>query len=155
MVTRGSDMYLFKNKRFPRWYGPLIGVAAGGYVGMKNIIGANAGVPWYLMVLGGMLIGGLAGCLVFLLDPPPKTEEPLDLPEHLSSLSQQPSSLVGRVLALFGVLLCWFPFLGLVLNAIGYSVNRKVDDWAIWASRIGLAVSALVSVGVLVGILLD
>lgn len=122
---------------------------------MKNIIGANAGVPWYLMVLGGMLIGGLAGCLVFLLDPPPKTEEPLDLPEHLSSLSQQPSSLVGRVLALFGVLLCWFPFLGLVLNAIGYSVNRKVDDWAIWASKIGLAVSALVSVGMLVGLLLD
>ena len=148
-------MYLFKNKRFPRWCGPLIGVAAGGYVGMKNIIGANAGVPWYLMVLGGMLIGCLAGCLVFLLDPPPKTEEPTDLPEHLSSLSQHPSSLVGRVLALFGVLLCWFPFLGLVLNAIGYSVNRKVDDWAIWASRIGLAVSALVSVGMLVGLLLD
>ena len=148
-------MYLFKNKLFPRWYGPLIGVAVGGYVGMKNIIGANAGLPWYVVALGGMLIGGLAGCLVFLLDPPPKTEEPLDLPEHLSSLSQQPSSLVGRVLALLGVLLCWFPILGLVLNAIGYSVNWKVDDWAIWASRIGLAVSALVSVGMLVGLLLD
>jgi hypothetical protein len=49
---------------------------------------------------------------------------------------------VGRFLAVTGSLLCWFPVLGLVLNLIGWALNRKSDDWARLVSLIGLIIAA-------------
>ncbi|MCP4812983.1 MAG: hypothetical protein GY888_10765 [Planctomycetaceae bacterium] len=100
------------------------------------------------------MIGGLAGCLVFLLDPGRPVEASEGLPEHLVNTSCQPSGLVGRVLAFLGLLLCWAPFLGLVLNLIGILVNRRTDDWALVVSKIGFVFGAIVSLVTLIGIVL-
>ncbi|MCH2178590.1 MAG: hypothetical protein MK106_07275 [Mariniblastus sp.] len=146
---------MLKNRQFPPWCAPLVGILAGGYVAMKNMVLGNAGLPGYLMILGGMVIGGLAGCSVFLLDPRGRAEPSSLFAEHLVPTPRRSSSLVGRVLAAFGVLLSWFPLLGLVLNLIGYLVNRKTDDWAVWTSKIGLIVGLSVSVGMIFGFVIE
>ena len=103
---------------------------------------------------GGALIGGIAGILVMVLDP----LAPIVITEELSDQdvkrSKMPSSLVGRVLSLFGLLLSWIPFLGLVLNLIGVLVNRDTDDWAIIFSKISLALGLIISVIMLIGLIL-
>ena len=111
---------MLNNRQFPAWCGPLVGILAGVYVAMKKMVLGNAGLPGYQMILGGMVIGGLAGCSVFLLDPRGRAEPSSLFAEHLVPTTRRPSRLVGRALASFGVLLSWFPLLGLVLNFIGY-----------------------------------
>ena len=145
-------MFIFKNREFPRWSGPLIGILAGGYTGLIQF--RPGGLPIWVVVLGGAMIGGLAGCLVFLLDPRRPVEASEGLPEHLVNTSCQPSGLVGRVLAFLGLLLCWAPFLGLVLNLVGILVNRRTDDWALVVSKIGFVFGAIVSLVTLIGIVL-
>ncbi len=145
-------MFIFKNREFPRWSGPLIGILAGGYTGLIQF--RPGGLPIWVVVLGGAMIGGLAGCLVFLLDPSRPTEGTEELPEHLVNTSCQTSGLVGRALAFLGLLLCWAPFLGLVLNLIGILVNRRTDDWALVVSKIGFVFGAIVSLVTLIGIVL-
>jgi hypothetical protein len=146
-------MFIFKNREFPRWSGPLIGILAGGYCGLSQF--RPGGLPIWITVLGGAIIGGLAGCLIFLLDPGRPVEASEGLPEHLVNTSCRPSGLVGRVLALLGLLLCWTPFLGLVLNLIGILVNRKTDDWSLVVSKVGLVFSAFVTTVTLIGFILD
>ncbi len=146
-------MFIFKNREFPRWSGPLIGMLAGGYCGLSQF--RPGGLPIWITVLGGATIGGLAGCLVFLLDSKRPTDASERLSEHLVNTSHRPSGLVGRVLALLGLLLCWTPFLGLVLNLIGILVNLKTDDWAVLVSKVGLVFSAFVTTVTLIGFILD
>ena len=145
-------MFIFKNREFPRWSGPLIGMLAGGYCGLRQF--RQGGLPIGITVLGGAMIGGLAGCLVFLVDSKRPVEASEGLPEHLVDTSRRPSGLVGRVLALLGLLLCWTPFLGLVLNLIGILVNRRTDDWALVVSKIGFVFGAIVALVTLIGIVL-
>ena len=107
------------------------------------------------MVLGGAAIGGLAGSLIFLVDPRPTAEVPEGMPEHLArGYVDRPSGVVGRFLALVGGLLCWIPFLGLLLNLAGVAVNWKARDWARTASLVGLAIGALSAIALAVGLAL-
>ncbi len=142
-----------KNQRFSRWSGPLIGLSVGAYCGVQNPFVPGA-LPVWVTVAGGALIGGFAGVLVMFLDPlSPRltTEEQIDQP---AGRCKATSSLVGRVVSLFGLLLCWIPFLGFSLNLIGVLVNRSADDWAIVISKIGLAIGLTVSIIMLVGLAL-
>jgi hypothetical protein len=133
-----------KNQKFPSWSAPLVGMIAGALCGLKGAM--NAPIPPYLFVLGGALIGGLAGSLIFIIDPRPETEIPEGLPHHLSTGHvENPSGVVGRFLAIAGLFLCWTPFLGFVLNSIGLAVNWKSRDWARIISIIGLLIGTLVA----------
>ena len=144
---------IFKNRRFPRWAGPLVGVMVGGYCGLQNPFVPGA-LPVWMTMAGGAIMGGLAGSLVIFLDPRSSDVATEGLPEHLINASQTPSGLVGRVLSLFGLLLCWTPFLGPVLNLIGVWVNCDTDDWALVVSKIGFVVGAIVSLVTLIGLIL-
>ena len=142
-----------EDRRFRRCLGPIIGLIAGASCGLQNPFAPGA-LPVWITVAGGALIGGMAGILVMVLDP----LAPIVITEELSDQdvkrSKMPSSLVGRVLSLFGLLLSWIPFLGLVLNLIGVLVNRGTDDWAIIFSKISLALGLIISVIMLIGLIL-
>lgn len=126
---------------------------AGALCGLRA--GLNAQIPIYFCLLGGSIIGGLAGALVFLLDPRPASEIPAGMPVHLwTGHVDNPSGVVGRFLAIAGCVLCWTPFLGFILNLIGLAVNWKSRDWARIASMIGLLVGTLIAIAMAIGLAL-
>ena len=100
-----------------------------------------ADIPLPQLVLGGAVIGALAGCLVFLLDP--ADDDALNTPGP--QRDKQKSGLIGRFLAVAGLALCWTPGLGLVLNSIGLWVNRNSTDWTKTTSKIGVFVGVAVA----------
>ena len=142
-----------EDRRFQRYLGPVIGLIAGAFCGLQNPFAPGA-LPVWITVAGGALIGGIAGILVMVLDPLAPSVTTEDLSDYDVKRSKMPSSLVGRVLSLFGLLLSWIPFLGLVLNLIGVLVNRGTDDWAIVFSKISLTLGLIVSVMMLIGLIL-
>jgi hypothetical protein len=92
------------NRKFPSWSAPLVGTVVGALGGLKT--GLDAEIPIYLCILGGSLIGGLAGSIIFVLDPPVATEAPPGIPTHLwTGHVDKPSGVVGRFLAITGCLL--------------------------------------------------
>ncbi len=66
----------------------------------------------------------------------------------------RPSGVVGRFLAIAGLVLWWTPFFGLVLNAIGLCVNRPSDGLARKISAGGLVIGGLVAAVVGIGLAL-
>lgn len=133
------------NMTFPRWSGPFVGMIAGVIVGLQG--GADADIPIAACVLGGLVIGGIGGCLVFLIDPKPSETASDELLSHFDAkVVARPSGVVGRFLAIAGIFLCWTPFLGLVLNLIGLAVNWKSEDWARKISIAGVVVGGAVAV---------
>ena len=142
-----------KKRKFRRCLGPMVGLLAGAFCGLQNPFAPGA-LPVWITVAGGTLIGGIAGVLVMVLDPLAPSVTTDDLSDHDVKRIQMPSSLVGRVLSLVGLLLSWIPFLGLVLNLIGVLVNRGTDDWAIIFSKISLALGLIISVIMLIGLIL-
>lgn len=130
-----------KNFRFPRWTAPLLGVIVGSFCGLRAGLRAQIPLVWFVTI--GAAIGGLAGALILLLEPAARVPANPDLPAYLQRASPiNQSGVVGRFLAVTGSLLCWFPVLGLVLNLIGWALNRKSDDWARLVSLIGLIIAA-------------
>ena len=149
----------FYNRQFPRWLGPLIGAIVGAYCGFGNPFGPGA-LPLWFTVVGGASIGCVAGALVMFLDPSlPDTTATVLADRSGKNLVKcrgtgTPSGVVGRALTLFGLLLSWIPFLGLVLNLIGVQVNRGTDDWAIVGSKFGLVIGTTVSLLMSIGLIL-
>lgn len=133
------------NMTFPRWSGPFVGMIVGVIVGLKGDVDAD--LPMAARFLGGAVIGGIAGCLIFLIDPKQQEAASDDLLSHFDArVVTRPSGVVGRVLAIAGILLCWTPFLGLVLNLIGLAVNWKSEDWARKVSIAGVVVGGIVAI---------
>ena len=130
-----------------------MGMLVGAYCGLQNPVNPGA-LPVGLTVLGGALIGGLAGSLALRLDLGSTDDGTDGTPDYPTGANQVPAGFVGRVLALFGLLRCWFPFLGLVLNLNGVLVNRGTDDWSWVVSKLGSVVGTLVALVTLVGIIL-
>lgn len=91
--------------------------------------GHNAEIPLIYVALGGMAIGSVAGCSILLLDPASDPTSGQRLEGDAKAAVNQ-SGIVGRFLAISGLLLCWTPFLGVVLNLIGLAVNWRSSDWA-------------------------
>ncbi len=133
-----------KNYHFPRWCAPLVGVLVGGLCGLRAGLRAQMPLVWFALV--GGVIGGLAGALILLLEPRSGQPHDGDFPVHLRQAgAENPSGVVGRFLAVAGGIFCWAPILGLVLNLVGYLVNRKSRDWARPVSLVGLVIGTLVS----------
>src|SRR5262245_48750469 len=97
-----------KNRRFPRWSAPLVGVIAGALCGLRGGLHAQEPIAFY--ILGGAIGGGIAGAAIFVLEPSEAMEAPVGIPAHLWP-EQRESGVIGRFLAVAGCLLCWTPFL--------------------------------------------
>jgi hypothetical protein len=120
-------------------------MVAGAICGLKT---PNAQIPMALRVLGGLVIGGVAGCVALLIDPKQPETTSNDLLSHFDARPvARRSDLVGRFLAIAGILLCWTPFLGLVLNLIGLIVNWRTEDWARKTSMAGSVIGGVIAVG--------
>ena len=133
-----------RNRRFPAWSAPLVGIIGGLWCFTKAAIVGR--IPFEVQMALGAVIGGLACGLIFLLDPRPTADVPAEVPsEFIISHVRRPSGVVGRCLALLGGLLFWTPVVGFCLNMIGLAVNWKSDDWARKASLVGFIISGLVT----------
>lgn len=55
-------------------------------------------------------------------------------------------SMIVKFLALGSVALCWFPFVGLIMGAMGYLASYHLGGWTKRYSLIGLMLSAVVTV---------
>ena len=149
----------FYNRQFSRWLGPLFGSIVGAYCGFGHPF-VPGELPLWITVVGGASIGCVAGTLVMFLDPSLPDTTPNALAERSGKNlvkcrgTGTPSGVVGRALTLFGLLLSWIPFLGFVLNLIGFQVNRETDDWAIVGSKFGLVIGTTVSVLMVIGLIL-
>ena len=74
-------------------------------------------------------------------------------PSRLSSRGPKVAGgLVGRFLAIAGILLCWMPVLGLVLNLVGFGVNRHAEDWPRKVSIAGAVIGGLVVAIMVIGL---
>ena len=113
--------------------------------------GQNVQVPFVLQVVVGLAIGAIAGSLILLVHPKVQPKQPkstsVDLFAQFSdhAVASQ-SSVLGRVLAILGILLCWTPTVGLLLNVIAWAVNGKSEDWTRVVSMVGLAISVVLTV---------
>lgn len=134
---------------------------------MGTVVGAQAAFrnwgevsPVYF-VIGGAIIGMFAGCLIALLDSPPRDtpSEPNfedDLPPHLTRKKTVPrSGLVGKVLALIGIPICLFPLVGLIFTVAALVVNRNSIGWTKTVSWIAVSISICLSVLVAIGLIIE
>lgn len=144
----------FMNRQLTRWLGPIAGLLAGAYVGLGNPL-APGGPPTWVTVVGGGLIGVVAGCLVMVLDPSLPISKPESMESGSSPSIKRNSTVVGRVLAVFGLLVCWLPFFGLAFNLIGVLVNRGTTDGAAAVSKTSLVIAGIVSLMLAIGLWLD
>jgi hypothetical protein len=153
--TKLSKLIDFSNNsmeksQLPRWSAPVLGLIVGGACGL-NGAWANPKVPVLLFGIGGILIGGLAGFIVSLLDPKPIDVQFSGSNANRSPVCQEkPSGVIGRFLAIVGLFFCWAPFLGLILNLVGFMVNRKSKDWCRYLSKLGLTVGSLATLATIV-----
>jgi len=116
----------------------LVGAVDGLFLGFR-VARREEFVMLIPTLIGGAVIGAMAGGLVFLLDTP-KNSGSIN-----SSTNSNPSSVVGRFLAVTGLLLFWAPIIGLVVSVIGWIANFKTTDWAKICSIIGTVIGLLVS----------
>ena len=137
---------------FPRWSGPLVGLVAGAGIGLK----INVDPPQPFGLILGMVLGGLAGCIILLFDTDHGEDHAEEIPAFLGEGDEKlPSGLVERFVAAAGILLCWTPFLGFLLNLLGYFLNRNRSGWAHYTPVFGMFIGLLVCAIALVAIVLD
>jgi hypothetical protein len=141
---------MMDNTSFPRWAGPLVGAGVGLALALRLSLDL-APEARLLPVLGGLVGGLLLGCLIWFLDPPPTTTTEFGRrPRHnyievLDNSSAPHGTFVTRFLALLSVVLCWAPFVGLVLAIPAVVLNRRARGWPRIVSWVGLALSAVVT----------
>ena len=138
---------------FSKFKAPYLGTLLGGCCGIQNPFLPGA-LPVWLAIAGGAIIGGFAGLLVLILDPSTEVTENNVSPTKTKEDARTHSTLVGRTLSLFGILLCWTPVLGFLINLMGVYVNRGTRDLAIVVAKTGLIIGTIVSALTLSGIFL-
>ena len=69
-----------------------------------------------------------------------------DLSQHLV----HHISIVNKFLALSSLLLCWIPFVGLLLGCISLAVNWRTTGWTKTLSYIGIGASALLTAALVI-----
>ena len=122
-------------------------------MGLGNPL-APGGPPTRVTVAGGG-IGVIADCLVMVLDPSLPARKPESLEDGSSPSRKRVSTVIGRVLAVLGLLVCWLPFFGLAFNVIGVFVNRGTTDGASVVSKTSLVIAGMVSLMMAIGLWLD
>ena len=118
------------NFRFPRWSGPLIGAIVGAILGARDSVVDEKPLAWEWLI-GGMLLGLLAGCIVFLLDRPATSSSTNSQlagswkgQDQITTVTYEEGALVGRLLAVLSIALSFFPFVGLGLGVVAVSWQR-------------------------------
>ncbi len=129
-----------RKHKFPRWAAPLLGIP----VGIVAAFGLRKR-PWLaerqvptdiLYVLAFAGVGALAGCVVYLIDIP--------------TTEGRPATTSGSILAVLSIFPGFCPFVGLLLGVPAFLVNRKVSGWQNLTSRIGLALSIVLTIIIVV-----
>jgi hypothetical protein len=82
----------------------------------------------------GAILGGSAGCLLFLLDG-----------QKADKTIRKPSTLIGRFFAILSVPTFFLPYVGLTIGGISLFMNRRVTGWPIVVTWIGLVLSGIIS----------
>lgn len=139
---------------FSKLKAPYLGVLLGGCCGIQNPFIPGGALPAWVAITGGAIIGGIAGILVLILDPSTELTKKVNSPAETNVDTRTHSTLVGRTLSLFGILLCWTPILGFLLNAIGVYVNRGTQGLSGVVAKIGLIIGTITSAITLSGIFL-
>jgi hypothetical protein len=139
---------------FPRWSAPFVGLAVGGYVGASSGWYQNQFPSWELIV-GGVSLGFCAGCLIWMLDPPPgpKTDcraEMVWVRQGSQEAMQAPEqSLIGRILALLAILVWWAPGIGTGMGMAAVITNLKSGGWPSALGWIATAFSVVLPIAIL------
>jgi hypothetical protein len=127
----------------------------GAYYGARGARNQAAG-EWWQWILGGAVVGGFGGVLVWLVDHPAPKPQFGDISVYRSpgawdaaESPAEPGSLIDRALALLSVLFFVFPIVGLVVALVAFYANRRTSGWPRSASRIALALSLISSIGLL------
>jgi len=130
----------------------LVGAVAGGFLGARAARRQGEGFsPTWLA--GGAILGVVAGLFVSLLDRPraegersSEEKQAFEGGQAAGIQTQSSGSLIARFLAVLTVLLCWVPFVGLILGGVAWLLNRNVQGWPKTASRIGTFIAVLITV---------
>ncbi len=140
-----------KNTAFPRWAAPLVGIVAGALFGGRGARRAGEGFSPTWMV-GGAVLGLVAGLFVWLLDKPKAEGEQIlegtqtsEGGQATAVASEASGSVITRFFALLSILLCWAPVVGLVIGGIAWFLNRNVRGWPKIASLIGTVIALLIT----------
>jgi hypothetical protein len=111
-----------RNRSFARWSAPFVGLAIGVWVPFR--LARKEGQPVDLqMLLIFTIIGGVAGLVVLLADPPDGFENR--------------GSFTSRMLAIASVPFAIIPVFGLLVGSLAVFLNRQVTGWPKVASWIG------------------
>ncbi len=137
---------------FPRWSAPFVGMLVGTGIGLKSGQRTGEGLsPTWL--IGGAIIGGLAGGLIFLLDSPPAATDDdslIQAPQQKVAPTDS-GTLISRFFALLSLPLFWVPVVNLILAGVSLLLNRKTQGWPKTVTKIALALSVLITL-LLIGI---
>jgi hypothetical protein len=143
---------LKRDGNYPRWSAPFIGMIAGAGIALK--VGEDIGEGFSPTVLvGGLIAGGLAGGLIFLIDVKPAEDKSLSRQGRYGEPGDtqgDPGTLMSRFFAVLSPLLCFVPVLNLLWSVSAFFMNRRVYGWPKTVSKIGLVLSVLFSVLILI-----
>ena len=128
-----------KNRIFSRWWGPVIGLAAGFFGALRGTeFARNKSLHEQMFIVAlGTCFGFLAGCLVLLLDPPLKKSEAVDEPVFTVG-----STLIGRIMAILGLILFFIPPLGFAVSLGALVAGWRQGGWPRVVSWIGVGLSS-------------
>ncbi len=103
-------------------------------------------------MVGGAVLGLVAGLFVWLLDKPKAEDEQISEGTQASvggqaagAATRSSGSVITRFFAVLSILLCWAPVVGLVLGGIAWFLNRNVRGWPKIASLIGTVIAFLIT----------
>ncbi len=117
--------------RFPRWLGPVLGAGVGVVLALRAM--RRDRVTDWTWVAGGVVLGALAGGVLWLVDAP-------------TPANPRRASVPGSLLAVLAIFPGLLPFVGLVFGVPAFLVNRRVVGWQNRASRLGLGLSLLLTI---------
>lgn len=149
-----------KHRHLPGWVAPWIGAGIGAAVGLRVAEHPQPGSPWPLL-LGGAAVGLVGGLFVWMANrsagptpslPPMHARPPASsAPDNIQSQAQH-QSVLPAVVAQLALLLCWTPYVGLVLAAVAMWLNRNREGYPRKISRIAFAVASVFTAIALVGL---
>ena len=98
-------------------------------------------------IIGGLVVTGILGAIVFLLDQPGRRQQEESEREDLVEGGEHEGGrLVPRFLTFTSILLFFIPIMGLVLAVAALIANWNRPGWSRILSRISLVLSGVVTI---------
>jgi hypothetical protein len=133
---------MVQNHTFPKWSAPLVGALAGAWCSTRFALVPPAQMHW--IALFGAFIGVVAGSAIWLLEPTP-AENDAEAGGRDGEQAHHPGTLVGRVLALAVMPLCFAPAFGLVFASFAFWFNRRTTGWVKFVCWVNVIIALLCS----------